>query len=205
MEAETQVKVVQAANLAKQAGQGTLDIDRLVDRIKEAQQDWKEELRRFIMQRSRDDYSWTRPDKRFVGRGIYLPSLRSERMGTLVVGVDMSGSCSDWFDDFYVQLKAIHEDLRPEKLVVIYCADRVARVEEFAGDDELDLHPYGAGGTDLRAIFRHVEEMDIEPACLVCLTDMETPFDDNAPDYPVLWAATTDHKEPWGERIQLRR
>lgn len=205
IEADQQVSVVQAHNLAQQAGQGSADLARLTEWLKTAQQNWIEELRRFILQTSRDDYTWKRPNKRFLSMGLVLPSLHSSKMGEMVIGIDMSGSTFDWLDDFVAQLKAIHEDVRPTKLTVIYCTDQITGIEEFEADDLLSLHPRGTGGTDLRAIFDYVEREGIEPACMVVLTDLETPFPDREPDYPVVWAASTDIPHPWGDRVQLRR
>lgn len=205
IEAETQVAVMQAQSLAKNAGQGTELIDRLAENVKQAQQDWREELRRFVQRAAQDDFSWTRPNKKFVSRGIYLPSLYSQRIGTIVLAVDMSGSVSDWFADFFANMRALHEDVRPKKLIVIYCASSIAKVEEFEADDDADFHPAGAGGTSFIPPFEYLEREGIEPDCFVYLTDLEGPAPKDAPSYPVVWACTTGHKEPWGEKIRLRR
>ena len=205
IEMEMATSAVQARNLAKQAGQGTSEMDRLVELLKTAQQDWKEDLRHFILHRAKDDYSFSRPSRRFIGQGLYLPSLHSTRMGEMVVAIDMSGSVGDWVEDFIANLGAIHADVRPSKLHVVYCADKIAGVDTFEPEDDFAPKPRGGGGTSFIPVFDWVAEQGIEPACLVYLTDMEGPAPKDAPDYPVVWAVTTDEKNPWGERIQMRR
>lgn len=204
-EMEQQVAVVQAQNLASKAGQGSADIDRLAEALRQAQVDWKEELRRWMQVTAKSRYTYARPNRRFISQGVYLPSLTGEAMGEMVLLVDMSGSTSAWLKEFMGQMGAIREDLRPEKLTVIYCTDRVVGTEEFSAEDEFAPKPHGTGGTDLRAAFNWVAEQGIDPACMVVLTDLETPFPSKAPEYPVLWASTLPHTPPWGDRILLKR
>ena len=41
-----------------------------------------------MFERAKDDYSWSRPNRRYASMGIFMPSLYSERMGTIVVVTD---------------------------------------------------------------------------------------------------------------------
>lgn len=205
IEADEQVKVAQAHNLAKQAGQGSTDQDRMLGELKQAQQDWKEELRRFILQRDKSDATWNRPNRRFVSQGLCLPSLQADAMGEMVVAIDLSGSVSGWISEFCAELKAIKEETRPTKLTVIYFADGVTGVDEFTADEDLIVKPRGGGGTDFRPVFKYLEDHDVNPDCVLVLTDLYGPAPTEAPMYPVLWCSTTQEKEPWGERITLRR
>jgi predicted metal-dependent peptidase len=61
----------------------------------------------------------------------------------------------------------------------------------------------GRGGTDFRPVFAHVEAENVQPACLIYLTDLEGSYPETEPDYPVLWIATTNHRATWGETIRL--
>jgi predicted metal-dependent peptidase len=208
-EADQQMKVAQAANFAKQAGQGSSDQARVLDELKRAQEDWVTELRQFFLARVKDDTTWSRPNKRMLASaGVYLPSAYSERMEEIVIAIDLSGSCSPYIKKFMGEMQAIKEDVRPKKMTIIYFADGVTGVDEFEDDDELVLKPRGAGGTSFAPIFAKIEELGIEPSCCVILTDLcgeAKPAPQ--PNYPVLWAATTspsEYKEWWGDRINLK-
>ena len=206
IEAETQVKVAQAANLANAAGQGHADLDRLLDNIKQAQVNWIEELRRFMQRSVKTDYTWSRPNRRFASQGIYLPSLRGQGMGEMVVAIDTSGSVVDWLEAFGNELSGIIEDAQPSKVWLLYADDRVAGVEELTVEDmPLVLVAKGYGGTNFCPVYKWVEDNGIEPDCLVYLTDLEGPAPANPPDYPVIWACTGDKKAPWGDLVRLKR
>lgn len=93
--AEWRVAVEQARRAA--ALRGTLPgaLAELCDAAMAPRVDWRAMLREFFNAVSRDDYSWSRPNRRHVAAGLYLPSCYSERLGRLVVVVDTSGSVSD--------------------------------------------------------------------------------------------------------------
>src|SRR5208282_5738727 len=60
---------------------------------------------------AKSDYAWTPPNRRHIARGLYLPSLRSETLGPVVVGVDTSGSIDDaTLAAFAAEISAILED-----------------------------------------------------------------------------------------------
>lgn len=208
LEASAITAVIQAENFAKQAGQGSSDQERLVEHLKEAQQDWKEELQRYMLAACKSEEDWTRPDRRFIGSGIYLPSEWSEGAGTIAVSVDLSGSTMDWIQDFFTVLSAVKEDVQPERMLIIYHTDRVVAVDEFLKDEELEIKPHGLGGTDFRPVMAWLDEHGEQPDLLMMLTDMEGPWPDEMPAYPVLWACTDEGQgieAPYGELVTLRR
>lgn len=205
IEAGAQVQTAQATNLARAAGQGSLDQEKILDNIKQAQVDWIEETRRFVQQTSKNDADWCRPNKRFAGRGIYLPALHSVQMGTMVVAVDMSGSVTAWTERFGNELSAIIEDVRPQRILIIYATDRVTHVDDFTADElPVQLVAHGTGGTSFKPPFEYIEREGIEPACLIYLTDLYGDAPAHAPDYPVLWACCSNQPAPWGEVVRLK-
>ena len=50
-----------------------------------------------------------------------------------------------------------------------------------------------------------VEHHDTAPACVVCLTDLDTTFPDRPPGVPVLWAVVggTTAEPPFGLRVSV--
>jgi len=72
--------------------------------------------KRFITTQAKQDYSWTPPNRRYIGSGLYLPSLRSEKIGPVVFAIDTSLSMdvealkqSGVNAHFYVSPNTAHE------------------------------------------------------------------------------------------------
>lgn len=203
MEAEWKVAVKQAAHAAKRRGKLPADLEWLVEDATRSRTDWRSILHRFVQQAARADYDWRMPNPRYIHMGLYLPALRSETMGPLVVGVDTSGSTGNWMNVFFGELKSAVEVVRPERVHVVYADAKVQRVEEYGPDDELVLAPQGGGGTDFRPFFDWIEKNDVKPACAIYLTDLEGAFPEALPNYPVLWASPEEGSAPFGEVVDV--
>lgn len=201
---EWKVATIQAANAAKIMGKLPGDLERFVDGLLKPQVDWREVLRRFVQEHSKDDYSWMRPNRAMLVHGVYLPSLYSESMGEIVIGVDTSGSIDQrTLNAFSAECEGIIAEVLPVKVTVIYCDSRVNKVDEFNRYDPFKLVACGGGGTAFKPVFDEVAERAIRPVCAVYLTDLCGPTDFDEPDYPVLWCCTTDLVGPWGETVQI--
>lgn len=198
------VATIQAAQAGKAAGKLPGFAIELVEAIRNPSVDYREALRRFMLNRVPSDSQWTPPNRRYVSRGLYLPSLRCEALGEIVVAIDTSGSTSSFRRQFAGDLTAISEDLRPSRLHVLYCDTRIQRHDEYEAGEPVDASMIGGGGTDFRPIFDYVTEKAIDPACVVVLTDLEGPFPSAAPDFPVLFVATGAGAAPFGETIRMR-
>ena len=57
--------------------------------------DWAELLRRFVLERAVNDYSWSPPSRRHAHAGLCLPSPRAMALGDVILAVDTSGSVDD--------------------------------------------------------------------------------------------------------------
>lgn len=205
--ADWSVAVLNAAKRAKAMGNLPSGIDRLVEEIKNPAQDWRAILRRFVQTNARHDYSWQQPNSRYIYAGLYLPSLRSENMPPMVVAVDTSGSIDDLtVSQFSSEIRAIVEEVCPEQVYVVYCDAEIQGVDVFDWGEPVTITPKGYGGTDFRPVFDWVRDKDINPSCLVYLTDMRGDFPDSPPEYPVLWGDTTGiFPPPWGETVLIHR
>jgi predicted metal-dependent peptidase len=202
-EAETKIKIKQAANAAKAMGKLPGALADLVDEVLKPKVDWREELRRFMTQVRKDDQSWNRGQRRFLAQGLYLPAMHNPSMGPIVIGLDTSGSVFDRAPEFLAEIQAICEDCSPEKIVVLHVDSKVQRMDEYEPGDTIAHKVCGGGGTDLRTGFRWVEAHDVQPSVMVWLTDLETPFDEVPPEFPVIWVSTEKHTPPWGDVVYL--
>lgn len=205
-EAEWKVAVAQAAHVAKQTGHLPGDIERMMEELFEPVLPWRNILRRFMTEKCNDDFSWKRGNRRFIAQGLYLPSrLSDDAMGEMVVVIDTSGSIGQKeLTEFGSEVKGIVDEVRPSKVRVIYCDARIAHIDEFGPNDELEFAAHGGGGTDFRPPFAWLEENQIVPRALVYLTDGYGPFPEQEPDFPVMWAITNhDVTPPHGEHLIL--
>jgi len=206
-EAEWKIAATQAAQAAKACGKLPAEIDVAIANVRQPKVDWRATLRRFITQQRSEDYTWTPPNRRYVAQGLYLPAIKREAIGRIVVGVDVSGSVTQAeLDAFGAELSAIAEDAQPEAVTVLYCNTRITGRAEFAKGEPIALAAKGKGGTDFRPVFEAIESEDMDPLCLIYLTDLAVRQDryPTAPGYPVLWTVTGRREDaPFGEIVKL--
>jgi predicted metal-dependent peptidase len=202
---EWRVNIAQAAQAAKAAGKLPAGLARLVEETLNPKADWRELLRSFVERNARNDYNWTRPNRRHMQRGFYLPTLISEELPPIAVAIDTSGSCYGLQEQFLAELSEMLEAYRTH-VTVLYVDCQIAHVSEFDSDDlPIPLETHGGGGTSFRPPFEWLADHEETPACLIYLTDLYGDFPDEAPDYPVLWATgeSGGQTPPWGEHIEL--
>lgn len=206
-ESDWQQAVQQAANAAQQRGELPGALKRFAKEAAKPKADWRSVLHRFVQQRATDDYTWRVPSARYVNRGLYLPSLRSERCGPIAIAVDTSGSIDDvLLKQFAAEIRSIVDDVRPSQVSIIWCDARVHRVDTFGPDDAITFDPIGGGGTRFEPVFETIAEMDESPVCCIYLTDLYGSFPDaREVTVPTLWAVTGSNRAvpPFGDRVDV--
>ena len=199
------IAAAQAEATAKAMGIGAGDAARAIRDQVAPKVDWRDVLRRYLSAAAKSDYAWTPPNRRYIARGIYLPSLRSETLGPVVVAVDTSGSIDDaTLAAFAAEITAIMDEAAPEAIHVVCCDDAIASTETYEPGDVVHLTPHGGGGTAFRPVFDWIARSDIQPVCVVYLTDLCGSDFGPPPDYPVLWVSTDLPNAPFGEVIPHR-
>jgi predicted metal-dependent peptidase len=206
--AEMKVRVAQAAQAAKMMGKLSANMQRLVDEALNPKVDWRDVLRRFLTKCKSDDRSFSRPNRRFLSQGLYLPTTTGETLGELLFAVDCSGSIQkDELNQFAAEVRCVKEDMHPAKIHVVYFDSEISHYESYGPEDELDIKPHGGGGTAFSPIFAYMQEHAIDPVAVVVLTDLYCNDYGDQPDCPVLWVSNTDHgdghysKPPFGEVV----
>lgn len=201
---EWKVAAVQAATAQAARGKLPGSLQRFMDEVTKTPVDWRAQLRAFMTSTGKNDYSWARPNRRYLNAGFFMPTLYSENMGPIVIGVDTSGSITQpILDSFAAEIRAIVDNVRPSEIHVIYCDAEVNHVDKYTPDDEITLTGYGGGGTAFKPVFDYVEENDIKPECLVYLTDLYGDHNFESPQYPTLWACTSPVVGSFGETIAI--
>lgn len=209
---EMQDKVIAAYEMTKDyQGQGKLPagVARWVDKIRKSKVKWERVFHRYVGQAlAKDDYSYTRCNRRLLGQNIYLPDLRNHVIGNVVLAIDTSGSITrEIVEQFTAELSKISHLV--EEVTVMTCdatvheVVKVRKMEYFF--DKIQMK--GGGGTDFRPVFKKVEEVaSIPPDLLIYLTDAWGSFPEKKPPYPVLWCLTETgnmHNIKFGEIVEL--
>lgn len=205
-EEEWKAAVLQATQAAKAAGKLPGFAREFAAQIRAPQVDWREVLRHFVSQTARADYSWRKPNIRFIGGDMYLPSLHSESMGPVALFRDTSGSVGHAeHAALMAEANAIAEEVKPERVYLGSFHTRVYQMDEFEQGEPIKPSRTENGGTLFAPIWQAVDQLPEPPVCVVILTDL-LPADDwpAAPSYPVLFLSTTDETAPWGQVVRLR-
>jgi predicted metal-dependent peptidase len=205
LETDWSIAIEQAYQYAKGRGALPSGAELLVQNLKKAQIDWKAELRRYMQQAARNDYSWSRPNPRYASSGLYLPDLRNEETGDIIVALDTSGSTFYMVEEFVAELNEILLEVQPKSIHVLHIDAELHHVDIFEKGDVISSNftLHGGGGTRFEPAFEYAEKLDSPPACLVYLTDLWGSFPDSPPDYPVVWAATAEGSAPFGDIVPL--
>lgn len=171
---------------------------------------WQEVLAQFVTSCYGGSRRWLPPNRRHISQGLYLQSSRKERLQA-AVAIDTSGSTTADLPQFFSELTSLLNTFGDYELTVMQCDCEIQNVEKFDAYNSFhstDWKAYGHGGTDFRPPFVYVaEHSEIEPSCLIYITDGCGPAPDNPPPYPVLWILTGDGEKPapWGWDLRLRQ
>lgn len=212
IELDKEIKQKIAEALSVKPGNMGADVEREIRNIIEPALAWDIILRDMLEMTGRNDYDWTRPSDRHIGRGLVLPSLHNLEMPPVVVAIDTSGSMnSNDLERAARQASAVLEAFDTE-VHVIYCNTQITGTQTFTRNDmPLKFEAHGGGGTKFSPVFEYIENEALSPTCVVYFTDLECNDYPEEPDYPVLWVNTRKSryaslyvsKPPFGQVIDM--
>lgn len=204
-EQEWNVAVQQAAQAAKQAGNLPASLERFIEEMKKPTINWIEVLRRFFEETNPADYQWFPCAKRYIAQGDFMPSIKKEGYGTLTVAVDVSGSIDlELLRQFVSELNSIISDLKPQTVDVLYFDTRITKHDTFHDGEQLVVEATGGGGTAFEPVFEYIEKKDLNPRCILVLTDMQANLHFKGPDTPTLWVTQDSSlKGEFGETLVM--
>lgn len=184
-EAEAKQMALSAMNNAKKAGHLPESIESVIQDILDPKQNWKELLLKFMAEKAKNDYSWVRPNPRYIQQGVYLPSLESLEFGKAVFTIDTSGSIDeDLLAQIFAELKEVAAVFNIS-LTVIHSDSKVQKVEEV--DEDTVMKPVGGGGTRFQPAFDYVNENLPDTKVMIYFTDGYCFDKVDEPDYETLW------------------
>lgn len=168
--------------------QGNLpgEIARYIKELCNPKVPWESLLQQFVADKIKDDYTWTRPNKRYMPEFI-LPTLHSDSLQSLTFAIDTSGSISDkTLQKILSEIEYIRDLFKPKKLTIIDCDRKINNIHEITEyDNILDLKFKGGGGTACKPVFDYCDKE--ETNALIYFTDLYMTIPNQDLDYPLLW------------------
>jgi len=188
--------------------------DRAMQDLLESRIPWPEELTDFVTTHSvgRDLSTWRKPSRRFLSRGVYMPSSYSESTERVTIGIDTSGSIDQHqITVFLSEAKVAIEAATPKIVDIIYWDGAVAGHEVYE-DDAVhafteSTKPKGGDGTRVGAMREYMVEKNIKPDCIIIFTDgyVESDWGTSNWPAPVMWAITTKGiVAPFGKSLRVQ-
>lgn len=208
MEEEQEDGVVQAAMKAKQRGKLPKEMELLIEMTVKGKVDWRQYLWRHIVKELPFDMSLSRPSRRFISQGIYVPGIIKESLD-VVFAFDVSGSIDeDEREEFLAECISIRTLLPNVRMTLVAHDSKVTDVIEIVPEmraDELVLH--GGGGTSHVPVFKWIEENRPDARVVVACTDGDTRFPQQEDvRAEVIWVSTKKEEEayPFGQVVMLK-
>jgi predicted metal-dependent peptidase len=171
---EIKEAMIQSASAAG-AGKVPAGIQRLIKDMTEPKISWRQLIRQEIQSIIRNDYSFTRPNRKSMHSGAILPGMRQDTTIDVAIAIDMSGSIGtedatvflsevkgimDQYEDFSIHLWCFDTDIYN---YVKITQDNSHELEEY--------EPQGGGGTDFDINFTYMLEQGIEAKKFIMFTD----------------------------------
>jgi predicted metal-dependent peptidase len=171
---EIKEAMIQSASAAG-AGKVPAGIQRLIKDMTEPKISWRQLIRQEIQSIIRNDYSFTRPNRKSMHSGAILPGMRQDTTIDVAIAIDMSGSIGtedatvflsevkgimDQYEDFSIHLWCFDTDIYN---YVKITQDNSHELEEY--------EPQGGGGTDFDINFAYMLEQGIEAKKFIMFTD----------------------------------
>jgi len=136
------------------------ELTRIIDDLINPKLPWNILLQRFLNDRAKNDYSWARPNKKFMPE-IILPSMYNESLGHIAIAIDTSGSLGKAeLTEILSEIDHIHKTFKPEKLTIIGCDYIIHDIYEVESDQNISEFTFkGNGGTAFEPVFKYLKDI----------------------------------------------
>lgn len=200
-------RVIQAAQAAQAMGVGDIpgDMERLLERMRHQEVDWKREMADFVKDTLSTRNDWSRAARRHAWQPVIYPRRQTDSVGTVIFARDTSGSIND---KICAEFTALITDCVSEmncEGIVIDCDYSIQAEYRISDYEACPLTAKGGGGTRFSPVFDRAAELEAageQIAGIVYLTDMYASFPPE-PDIPTLWLATTGVNAPFGRVVRV--
>lgn len=161
-----------------------------VNKIRNPTIDWRTHLLRFLQRTAQGGHDWSRPNRRHIHRGLYLPSRQGEALD-IAVGIDASGSCVDQVPQFLSELHGILKSFDRVTVRVLTFDTEIRKDETLTEQDMHRLKNWqveAGGGTNFMPVFATLAKEP--PQALVMFSDGVGGWNQCHPTFQILWFDT---------------
>jgi len=204
---EIKEAMVQSASAAG-AGKVPAGIQRLIKDMTEPKISWRQLIRQEIQSIIRNDYSFTRPNRKSMHSGAILPGMRQDTTIDVAIAVDMSGSIgTEDASTFLSEVKGIMDQYE-DFSIHLWCFDtqiyNYVKITQDNSHELLEYEPQGGGGTDFDINFQFMLDEGIEAKKFIMFTD-GYPCGSWGPEDQVdtifIVKGNTDAEAPFGQTV----
>ena len=125
-------QIINAYEAAKKFGLKSGNLKDLIKGLKESYVDWRSVLQRKVIGDHPENFTWKRPNRRFIHQDIYMPSVEKMGVGNIYIWPDSSGSMSQKeMESVASEMKYIIESIQPENVYVVELDAAIHGVKHF--------------------------------------------------------------------------
>ena len=180
-------------------------IERFVEFKSEAKISWRDELYRYVNAHAKSDYRMFPSSKKYLYRGISLPSIYGEEL-KIVVAIDTSASIDDeLLKLFLAEFYEIMQLFTHYMIEFIECDASIQNIQRLTPQEPLEPTFKGGGGTNFTPVFDHLENMNEDFKFLIYFTDGKGSFPKYEPLIDTLWVMPqmAEGEVPFGELLKI--
>jgi predicted metal-dependent peptidase len=175
--------VIDAAVRAREKGKNPAGMERLIGSILDPKIDWKTVILRYITNTLPYDYSYSKPNRKALSQGIYLPGVVKENV-EIVVSIDTSGSIDKkTIDEFATEVVGMCRAHNSIKMTVLVHDAEIQEVVDVNNENDFlsKVKMKGGGGTDHNCIISWILKNKQDCKLYISLTDGDSNIEECYP------------------------
>lgn len=201
--------MVEAATYAKLQGHLPGEIERLVGMITKSRVNWRGLLNRYVVHELPSNYTFSRPSKKSITTGYYLPSALKENF-EVTIGIDTSGSISEHdLGMFLGEMIGMAKSFDNVKFDVVTCDTEIHDHHTISNGNIQKIKKIkltGGGGTELDKIYDWLKKNKPSTKLVIIFTDGYTDFPEKE-EVKTIWVLSEGSvprsQIPWGKVVKM--
>ncbi len=190
IEKEWADRTQEALTVSKMRGDIPKGMERLVGELHKEKINWKALLNQYITQQIPYNHSYAKCHKKSICTGFYMPDMTKEKIDISIM-IDLSGSIGkEEMTDFLSEICGIARAYQEKITMRIFSHDTECYDNGMVMNGNIEkiktMEIKGGGGTSFSRPIEFLEEENVNPKCLIWLTDG---YGDKIekPNFPILW------------------
>jgi predicted metal-dependent peptidase len=172
------------------AGSMPADLERLIERMRRPEINWRQYIRTRITSLFRESDDWSRPSRRSFDGEFIMPGFRQVEKVDIHIAIDCSGSIGEVeMADFLSEISGIAQQYKKDFTLRVWTFDGKVypqSLKEYTPANIRSLPKYeffGGGGTSFLANWAFMREKRIKPKLFIMFTDGYTGDGFGVPNY----------------------